>query len=522
MSPVLTAAQMRAADQQTIDTFGLPSLTLMETASRAACAAVEARFGAWAGKRVVVLAGKGNNGGDGLVMARVAYTRGADVTVVQFGGREAMTEGTRHNAALLDTLAEHDADKRLRLRRASDTATDVLAAADLVIDAMLGIGLSSAVRQPMRAWVDALNASDVPVVAVDIPTGLHADTGVVLGAAIGAELTVTMAAHKAGLLMGRGPDHTGEIVVADIGVPPHIMAAVQAETPTYRITDELVRSWLPQRPRDGHKFTSGTVLAVAGSPGLTGAPVMTATAAARAGAGYVICACPETVQPLLAAKFTEIMTLGLPMAGDGIDSEAAQRVLADKLSRADVLLVGPGLGRAAPTSAFVRRMLSASPLPCVLDADGLNAFIGHTDQLAERSQGRWVLTPHEGEFKRWAGADVDLTDRIATARRYAAQWNATLVLKGNPSVIAEPAGPVYVATAQSPSLATAGTGDVLAGISAGLIAQGCSPFHAAVCALHLTGRAAEAYTATHPPNTMLATDLFDYVPRAWLGVTGGS
>ncbi|MEM1096077.1 MAG: NAD(P)H-hydrate dehydratase [Bacteroidota bacterium] len=519
MSPVLTAAQMYLADQQTIDTFGLPSLTLMETASRGACAAVEARFGAWSRKRVVVLAGKGNNGGDGLVMARVAYTRGAHVTVVQFGDRKGMTEGTHHNAALLDTLAEHDAEGRLRLRHASATPTDVLGAADVIIDAMLGIGLSSPVRQPMRGWVDAVNALSIPVVAVDIPSGLHADTGAVLGAAVRASLTVTMAAHKAGLLMGRGPDHTGEVVVADIGIPPYIMADVQAEAPMYRITDTLVRGWLPERRRDGHKFTSGTVLTVAGSPGLTGAPIMTATAAARAGAGYVICACPESVRPVLAARFTEIMTLGLPVGEEGIDRGAAQAVLADKLARADVLLVGPGLGRAPQTSAFVRSFLGQSTLPCVLDADGLNAFIGHTNQLAACSQGRWLLTPHDGEFKRLAGADVNLTDRIATARRYAAKWNATLLLKGNPSVIADPGGTVYIATAQSPSLATAGTGDVLSGISAGLIAQGCAPLHAAVCALHLTGRAAQAYTAAHPPNTMLATDLLSWLPGAWLDVT---
>jgi len=279
-------------------------------------------------------------------------------------------------------------------------------------------------------------------------------------------------------------------------------------------TDAAVRRWLPARPHDAHKYSVGLALVAAGAPGFTGAPVMAAQAAARAGSGFVVCACPEPIRPTLAAKLTEVTTVGLPVDEAGaILPDEARAAMAERLSKARALLVGPGLGRAPGTQAFVRALLRRTDLPVVLDADGLVALAGHTDLFAERARGRWILTPHAGEFKRLAGDDVDLTDRVRTAQRYAEKWDVVLLLKGMPSVVAAPDGTTYVNATGNPALATAGAGDVLAGLTVGMLAQGLAPAEAAAAALHLGGAAADRYADRLDPRSMVATDLLDQLPH---------
>lgn len=513
--PVATAAAQRAADAAAIDDFGLAGAVLMETASRGAADAIRARYGPHASRTVAVACGKGNNGGDGLALARLLHGRGAYVHVYHPDEAGGFTDDAGRNLRLLQRLARDAGEGRLTLHPLEDATADALAGADLLVDALLGTGLDSDLRAPYDAVVHALNASAAPVVAIDVPTGLHADTGAVLGAAVRADLTVTMGALKPGLLFGAA--HAGDVVVVDIGLPGHLLAAaMDAEGGARYTTDAAVRRWLPERSAGAHKYSVGLALVVAGSAGLTGAPVMAATAAARAGAGAVVCACGEDVQPLLAGKLTEVMTLGLPTDDAGaLRPEAALDALDARLDQARALLVGPGLGRQAPTARFVRALLADAAdrnLPAVVDADGLNALAGHTD-LLERAEGRWVLTPHAGEFGRLAGEDVALDDRIRTARAWAVRWGCVLLLKGMPSVVAAPGGAVYVGGTGGPALATAGTGDVLAGLCTGLLAQGLEPVRAAVCALHLGGAAADRYAAHRAARTLLATDLLDELPH---------
>lgn len=509
--PVLSTEAMRAADRRTMEEFGLSGFVLMETAGREATRVIEEHFGQMAGRSVLVLAGRGNNGGDGLVVARALHARGARVRVVTLASDDQATDETARNLRLLRAIADHDA--QLAVDAFEGFGQIEGARADLVVDALLGIGVTGALREPVRSLARWVNAQPAPVAAMDVPTGLNSDTGEAAEDAVRAALTVAMGALKPGLLFGAGPEHAGEVVAVDIGLPPHLVReAVRMEGSALRITDTAVAALLPRRARDAHKYTAGRVLAVAGSLAFPGAAVMASQAAARAGAGAVVCCTPERARPLVAAQLTEVMTAPVPDTAEGTFAEAALDALLERAGAADAVLVGCGIGKNAETQRLVRRLLPQLGGPVVVDADGLNALAGNTEILTEHAAGRWVLTPHLGELRRLAGTDdLPTHDRIRLAAAYAKRWNAVLVVKGMPSVIAAPDGRAFVAGAGNAALATAGTGDVLAGMTAGLLAQGLAPAEAAVCALHLGGRAADRYAAAHAPRTLLATDLLRYI-----------
>jgi len=515
--PILTADAMREADRYTIEDYGLPSLTLMESAGRGSAEHIQRAYGPLEGEAVVVLCGKGNNGGDGLVVARRLLTSGARVHVVLTSVPDELSDDAAHNLTLLRQLAE-EGTVQLTVDRLGDldtlTETVTPLSPRLYVDALLGTGLTSEVREPTRSLVEWLNERDAPAVSIDVPTGLHSDTGTVLGVAVHADQTVTMAAPKVGMLVGEGPVHTGNIDVVDIGMPPFVLDRV-VDMPgcAHQTTDAAVQSWWPGRAHDAHKYSVGAALVVGGAPQYTGAPAMASKAAARSGAGYVSCACPDSVQPSLAEALPTIPTLPLPDDEDGLAPGAALDALSDALDTADALLVGPGLGRAPQTERLVRHLVQETDLPLVLDADGLNALAGHMDELSDSADGPRILTPHAGEFRRLVGEDVDLTDRVRVAQTYADQWGAVCLLKGAPSIVAGPDGRTFMAGITTPALATAGTGDVLAGQCVGLLAQGVPPLEAAAAALHLGGAAAERYGATRDPRTMAATDLLDMLPR---------
>ena len=515
MEPILTADAMREADRLTIETFGLPSFTLMESGGRAAAEQIARYYGPLDGKTVAIFCGKGNNGGDGFVVARVLWAAGARVQVVATGGPDAMSEDAARNWKLLEKLTGHDSEDRLALYRFQSLhQISSLSPASLHIDALLGTGLESNLRGAVAEIVGWLNRQPTSVVALDVPTGLHSDTGEILGEAVQAERTLTMAAPKAGLLLGEGPRVTGELDVLEIGIPDFALRdALGDKGGAWRAIDADVRAWLPRRAHDAYKYSVGLALVVAGSAGMTGAPTMASLAAARSGAGYVVCACAESLQPTLSVKLTEITSIALPETPDrGIDTEGALEALEERMAKAQAVLVGPGLGRHPETQRFIRALLQRADVPTVIDADSLNALVDHTDEIAEQSGGRWVLTPHAGEFKRLAGPDVDLTDRLAVARTYAERWNSILILKGLPSLVGCPDGTVYVNRTGGPALATAGTGDVLAGMCTGLLAQGMTPEQAAIAALHLGGAAADRYATHRAARTLLATDLLAELP----------
>jgi NAD(P)H-hydrate epimerase len=499
----LTAAAMREADRRTIEDLGIPGHTLMESAARGAVAAIEAHSGGVAGLRVAILCGRGNNGGDGLAMARVLHARGAEVDVFLFAPADALAGDAALNHRVLEAVARAEPD---RLRVHGHEELPEARAFDLAVDALLGTGQASPPRPPIDAGVAWLNARRALVVSVDLPTGLHADTGAVLGEAVRAGLTVTMGAPKTGLLLGAGRSHAGTVVPVEIGIPAHVIREVAQGEGCARITtDAWVGSLLRGVERGGTKFSSGPTLVAGGSLRYAGAPVMAATAAARAGSGYVVCAAPEAARETIASHLVEIPFVGLPSDPEGFaDGEPAASALDEAWPRVRAVLVGPGIGRTDGARRFVRAVLASRDGTVVVDADGLNAI--DADFVAAHSGGRWILTPHEAEFERLGGA-VDDRSPVVRAAEAARAWGTVVVLKGLPSVVAAPDGRVAIAGTGNPSLATAGTGDVLAGLCAGLAARGLEPFEAAVAGLHLGGAAADRFAARSGRSSMMATDL---------------
>lgn len=513
--PALTADAMRAADRFAIEDYGLPGFTLMESAGRGCAASIRSAYGPLDGDAVIILCGKGNNGGDGLVVARCLYAAGARVHIVLTSDPDELRDDPAHNLELLKELRANGSDGRLTIATL-DTLTVLEESANrlaprLYVDALLGTGLTSELREPIRSLVAWLNDRAEPTVAIDVPTGLHSDTGTILGTAVMAERTVTMAAPKVGLVVGKGPTYAGRVEVVDIGIPAFVVdREAQASGCVRLTTDEAVRWWWPKRDSDAYKYSVGTAMVVGGSRPYAGAPAIASKAAVRSGAGYVTCACPETIQAVLASSLIDVPTLSLPSADGGVSPEAVDCITNE---RADAMLVGPGLGRGASTRQFVTELVQTVECPLVVDADGLNALADGDDDWTEYTDGNWILTPHAGEFRRLAG-DVDLDDRVRTVQEHAQRWNVVLLLKGSPSIVAGPEGRTYVATSGTPALASAGTGDVLAGQCVGLLAQGVAPLEAAATALHLGGAAAQRYAATRDGRSMAATDLVEELPAA--------
>ena len=482
LEPLHDAAAMRAIDAWATGERGVPSLELMERAG--AAVATEAERMAPAGL-ITVLAGKGNNGGDGLVAARLLRERGREVVVLITG--------------------EPAGDALHNLERLPGPAplplpTAVPAATVLVIDALLGTGAAGEPRGQIAQAI-AMSAAS-PVLSVDVPSGVDASTGEVAGVAVRAQSTVTFHAAKAGLAIEPGRAHAGRTIVVDIGIPEGAPAGFDVG-----LIGDSVLDGLPRRGVASTKFSSGRVIVVGGSPGLTGAPCLAALAAARAGAGYVTVCAPASLSAIFEAKLLETMTLALPDE-DGAHSPAGVAELAAAASaRGGALVLGPGLGRSASAAAFARAVPAAVSLPIVLDADGLNAFAGEPEALASVA----VITPHEGELGRLLArpAAQIAAARLRSAREAAARSGAVVVLKGDDTLVATPGGLVGVSAGATAGLATAGTGDVLAGVLGALLAKGVEPFEAACAAVRLHALAAIGAVAQRGVEGLIASDVIE-------------
>jgi len=466
---VLTTSQMRDADRRTIDDLGVPSLVLMEHAGRQVVSALESHWPSLPGAgRVAVVCGKGNNGGDGFVTARLLAARGATV-----------------HACLAAPAAEIGGDAGLNLsalRPAGVPVVDVaspsaweaaqaeLGGCDLIVDALFGTGLTRPLAGHWSSIVCDLNASGVPVAAIDLPSGLSADTPEVIGEAVAADLTVTLGAPKLPLLLDPAAARGGTVVVADIGIPAAVVDALAGPRVTV-ITRAWAREQVPRRRRDTHKGDYGRVLVAAGSTGKTGAAGLAALGALRSGAGLVTVATPRACQPTVAALAPEYMTLGLDDDDEGrVGAEAAGVLLAE---RCDVLAVGPGLGRSPGVDRFVRELVDCATVPLVLDADALNAFAGDPAGLRGHPDRPLVITPHAGEMGRLVGrpAGQVAAHRLEAARELAAAQGIFVVLKGARTLVATPAGAVWINVTGNPGMATGGVGDVLTGVLAAWMAQ---------------------------------------------------
>ena len=509
---ILTPSQVRALDLRTIAELGLPAALLMDTAGRAIAHVIVDRIASCTDRprHAVVLCGSGNNGGDGFVAARILHGHGFTVEVVAAGDRGRMSpETSLHCAALGATgvgvrwLAHAPTTADLQdLRLSLDRAA-------AIVDALVGIGPETDLREPLRSLVALLDGSlRGLVVAADLPSGLSATDGRVLGAAVKAHVVVTMAAAKAGLFLGQGPEHWQELVVADIGVP---RAWLQAQVPCGWLLDEaLARTLLPSRPESGHKGRFGHLLLVAGSAGKAGAALLAAEAALRSGTGLCTLATSSAIRPQFEGQLPDLMTESTPGDAAGVDS---------LLSRKSAIAVGPGLGTAAAEAELVQRIAEGSTGPLLLDADALTLLAAAPD-LAKAAAGRLVMTPHPGEMARLLGRPVEACerDRLATAREAAARWQAVVVYKGQRTLVAAPDGAWAVQPTPNVALARGGTGDVLTGIAGALLAQGLSPFDAARLAVTVHAVAGARLRQSHGQRAGLALDLVRQLPGVWLAL----
>lgn len=507
---ILTAEQMRAADRRTIAELGIPGIVLMESAGRAVVNEILQRYSHLAPGPVLVLCGKGNNGGDGLVVARTLLQHGWQVTTLVLAGEASIGGDAR---LYLDILQ--------RLGVSIDFAADLaevenllarLPQPALIVDALFGTGLSSPIAGQHAFAIDWMNRARAPKVAIDIPSGLDATSGAVLGSVVSADLTVTLAAAKLGQMIYPGVACCGELVVAEIGIPQTLLDELAAGI---LLEAGDVRNFLPPRPAGGHKGTFGHLLLVAGSRGKSGAAALAADAALRSGAGLVTVAAPASLQTTLAIKLTEVMTAPLDEI-DGALAETAGAQIAALWQDKKVLALGPGLGRSAATLALVRQVVPDCPWPLVLDADALFALAGHCGLLALRPVGTTILTPHPGEMALLLGVSIDEieADRVGTARRFAEEHGVVLVLKGARTVIAAPDGGILINPTGHAGMATGGMGDLLTGTIAALLCQGAPPLAAAAAGVWLHGRSGDRLRARFGDAGLLASDLLAEIPGA--------
>jgi ADP-dependent NAD(P)H-hydrate dehydratase / NAD(P)H-hydrate epimerase len=513
---VLNTQQMREADRQTIDEVGIPSIVLMENAGRQAVAAMEAAFDDLASSRVGVLCGRGNNGGDGFVVARTLAQRGIEAIVFLLGSVSDVRGDARTNLEILGrigvTVVEISDAQEWELHFSE------ISECDLIVDAIVGTGFHGPLTGLLETVVADVNGLGAPVVAIDLPTGVSADSAELTGEAIEASMTVTLAAPKIPLILPPADAYGGDLVIADIGIPSSVID--ELEGPWLELlTRERMRELVPSRAADSHKGDFGRVLVIAGSIGRTGAAHLAALGALRSGAGLVTIATPRSAVATLAAMRPEYMTEPLEETAAGtIDFSAADRVLDLK---ADIICIGPGIGQDPSTAAFVHAIVERSGVPVVIDADGLNAFSGDPGRLMGRDGVDVIITPHPGEMARLLNVTIEQvqSDRVEHAREFATSHRCHVVLKGHRTIVSGPEGRTFVNLTGNAGMATGGTGDLLTGMIAAWFAQILDAEAACKLAVYLHGTAGDLAEADEGDVALLPTDIADRLGDAVLELT---
>jgi NAD(P)H-hydrate epimerase len=510
---ILTADQMREADRRTIEDIGIPSLVLMENAGRQVVAAMETFFQDLSERQVAVISGKGNNGGDGFVVARTLQQRGVDVAVFVVGQVAEIKGDARVNLEILGRLGitvveiGDEGQWDLHFSEISDR--------DVIVDALFGTGLKAALSGIYETIIADINGSGIPIVAIDLPSGLSADTHQVIGDCVDATVTVTLGAPKLPLILPPAEEKCGEVVIADIGIPSGLIDGLEGARVELLTRDEI-RPLMTPRAADVHKGDFGRLVIVAGSPGKSGAAVLAGQGALKSGAGLVTIASPRSVQPVVAAYAPDYMTEALEETAAGtVHFAAAEHVLN---LNADAIVVGPGLGRGEGVSTFVRELLDNGETPLVLDADALNAFADEPSALVGREGRDVIITPHPGEMSRLVGCTIDdvQADRLGIARDFAMSHKLYVVLKGYRTIIATPEGKCFVNPTGSPGMATGGTGDVLSGMLGAWLGQLLDAEAACRLAVYVHGAAGELADADQGEVSMTASDLVQHISDAVL------
>ncbi|HET6515584.1 MAG TPA: NAD(P)H-hydrate dehydratase [Thermodesulfovibrionales bacterium] len=505
---VVTAEEMREIDRKTIEKVGIPAGVLMERAGFAVASKIRDLYEK---KKTIVLCGGGNNGGDGIVAARELYNSGWNVAILLLIKEDKLSP---------DCLAQFRVAKKMGIPaefRTEITAKDLHGA--VVVDAMLGTGLNKDVAGAMAKTINFLNASGSPVVSVDIPSGISSDTGQVMGVAVKAGHTVTFGLPKRGHLLYPGAEYTGNLCITNIGFPEDLLTS--PDLTVTLVERGLLSALIPDRPAYSHKGDYGHVFIVAGSRGRTGAALMAAKACLRTGAGLVTIGVPETLMGVFQSRVTEEMTLPLPDNGNGSLSAKSADVIIGFLSEsADVLSIGPGIGVSEDTEKIMEAVVTSCRAPMVIDADGLNS-IGNTGMF-RKALAPVILTPHPGEMARLLSKTktqehrrrIEM-DRIHTALSFAKDSGVTLVLKGVPTVIADPDGRAWINSTGNPGMATAGTGDVLTGMISSFLGQHLTPLNGAILGVYLHGLAGDIAASQKGRHSLVASDIIESIPQGF-------
>ncbi|UCE82724.1 MAG: NAD(P)H-hydrate dehydratase [Deltaproteobacteria bacterium] len=505
----VTGEEMAGMDRIAIEVLGIPGVVLMENAGRGATEVMWRYFPDMGGKRVAVLAGGGNNGGDGFVIARHLWQQRVNVVVYCLKKLGSYQGDARSNLEIIQKLdlvveevTESAGIKKLRRK---------LADADLIVDSILGTGLNAPVRGFYRKVIDLVNQLGRPVVAVDLPSGLNASSGQPLGTCIQATVTATLGLPKVGLLVTPGCSFVGHLEVVDIGLPRSVIEIEDAPRIWLEASD--LASLIRPRSIDSHKGSFGHVLIVGGSVGKTGAGAMAGLGAARAGAGLVTLAVPASLHGLMEVKLTEVMTEPLAETAEQTVAREALPRIQTLLEGKQALALGPGLSEHKETIQVVLELIESSSCPLVLDADAVNGLAGHLEVLT-RAGAPVILTPHPGEMGRLlerSAAEIQ-NDRLAVVQSFSEKYGVTLVLKGARTLICSSGGRLAINSSGNPGLASGGTGDVLTGLIAGFLAQGLSSFDAACLGVYCHGKAADRLAIRWGDRGMMATDLLEEIP----------
>ncbi len=510
---VVDAASMRNLDISAVREFSMKGIQLMENAGRAVADIVLRELAAVkaADKRVAIICGKGNNGGDGFVCARHLLNAGVDVTVYTLAGLRAFKGDSGVNARCWQKMG--GAVKRFINEGDFKKHSSSIRHAHVVVDALLGTGLTGGARGFYGDVIEFINTLSCPVISIDVPSGLNATTGEAAGPVVSADITVTMALPKLGFFLSPGRDLAGRVEVADIGMPAALLTNEALRCSL--IDSPLVSSLLRPRSADSHKGTFGHAVVLGGSAGKTGAPYMAAMGAMRVGAGLTTIGITESLNAILELKTTEVMTRPLSEADDGSFGEGVFGEIKNLLKGKSALVAGPGLGVSRSIGDILKKLIEECSLPTVLDADALNNLAGFLDSFVNGCPSEMVLTPHPGEAARLLGVTAAKVqaDRMGTASELAKRSNSVVVLKGANTIIATADGDTYINTTGGPALATAGTGDVLAGMIGGFLGQGLSAVNSAIAAVYIHGLAGEALSnRLGGTRGAVATDLLDELP----------
>ncbi len=507
---LLTAGEIQKMDKKTIETFGLPGRLLMENAGRGAVQTFLKYVYRGDKKSVGIAAGKGNNGGDGFVMARYLGQKGIKSTVFLLCARDGIKGDARTNLDLLDAM---DVDViEIPDAKTLETRMSLIKHQNYWIDAILGTGLKSEVRGFYKTIISLINSLNRPVFSVDIPSGVDSDTGIEQGIAIKAHTTATFAFAKTGHLLFPGAKLTGRLQIVEIGIPPFISQKIGSKREL--ITPEYIQRCMPDKNLDAHKGSNGHVLVIAGSTGKTGAAAMCATSAMRSGAGLVTLGVPKTLNPILESQVIEAMTVPLSESTPGNLGIGAFEQIKKLEKGKSVIALGPGLGTAKQTKQLVHKIISSTTVPLVIDADGLNALSDDMAILKTVSR-PMVLTPHPGEMERLSGLSIPeiLKDRVGCATHFATKYNVHLVLKGARTIVAHPDGSVFINPTGNPGMASGGMGDVLTGMISGYISQGFPIEKAIHSAVFIHGAAADTLQEKTGPFGYLATEVMNIIPE---------